>query len=186
MKIEISHVGVSYAKLMETFSGRDSALILDSIRDEMEKKQYDLPDIENCCKLAKKFLSGTCQAHHDNDEFCAYIWILGVIGEEITIPSLDVVNSWRTLEESGIWNLLTADKLDFAHPVSREHIPPPGIGAIDCYRAWQQVAGFFAEFEFTGLEVTPQNEILHVQEEFSDVVESLAEEELYLVTVATC
>ncbi|MEM7453104.1 MAG: hypothetical protein AAF456_02000 [Planctomycetota bacterium] len=185
MRIEISHVGVSHKKLIETFSGRNNAFVLDSIREEMEENEYDPEDIELCIQIARKFLSGIRQDHHDNDEFCAYLWILGVIGEETTIPSLDIVNSSRILKESGIWKLLTTARLDFVHPISLKHFPPPGIGAIDCPREWEQVAGFFTEFGFTGLEVTPRNEILRVQEEFSDVVESLAEEELHLVTLVT-
>ena len=190
MRYNITNIAVNENSVRDTIS-TCNADVFARIESLMKEEDFDQADINFCLELIEKHFLTNSNADNpfaDEDQFHAYRWLLESLGERIEIPSLESVNNWGFLEATGIWPMMSKQQPPFRFPKS-EHAPPK-VGYVSV-ALFQGLNSDELVVELQKLALTPKGtrndeyETSFAQNEFAEVLESIAIDGMDLVSIVT-
>ena len=156
----------------------DGKEILDQTRARVQKeRRVSKGDLERGMEIAQAICNGELPKECDDDYFWVLCWIGDTVLERIPSSGLAGVNHFDYIEEVGVWPLLGRWKPPF--PVPRSSEVPPAVGYLP--------REAMAETAIPELEQLPEPgpDAANARRTLIEVIESLDEDELDLLTVIT-
>ena len=163
----------------EEFARRlaDSAetLLVETRQRILDSRNYDEDDLAVVLEAARRVCAGDLPEDCDGDYFDALYWIGNVAAEPVPVGEFDSMKYWY-LEAVGIWPWMRKYRPPFPVPRSRE--TPPEVGYLPA-----EAIRDFALPAFDALPKTDDAVVRHGRNEFQEVLESLADDNLDLLGV---
>jgi len=146
---------------------------------ESRIQNFERAQIQTTLEAASAICEGNLPSDCDPDFFHALCWLAELTSEKIDIPGFTLFRSLDYLESIGIWPLLQRSRPPISVPVCSD--PPPEVGFITAGEITSTMLPCLKLMENTETDDGP--DVVDSRQKFSEVVESVAEDNLDMLAV---